>query len=278
MAYFFRYNYYESEADYNEIEKVLNNALSIDTWHAFSGTIIMKKKRVLKTIGRYYKRLDKKSRQMPPAYDPEIIHKFRTNYKKLKAFLHMIQLPGIPGKLKDFYHQLGTLRDLQLQEQYIKHDARHLPTYRKIIHKQAEQCKDQLHHSLAKKPVQKAGKKTLKAVKTGFSHKTYQKYLAGKTIAMQQMLHPTSFSDNDLHTIRKTFKELSNNNQLHCSTLQDRLGDYQDKCNALRLLRKYRPAELSDKEAQYLQHKEEILVNEKKRMKAWLARALKTIS
>ncbi len=190
----------------------------------------------------------------------------------------MIQLPGIPGKLKDFYHQLGTLRDLQLQEQSTRRDARHLPTYRKIIHKQAEQSKLQLHQSLSKKPVTKASRKTLTKVKTGFSRKTYQQYLENKTAAIQQMLQPASFSDNDLHAIRKTFKELLHNDQLHDSKLQDKLGDYQDKRNALRLLRKYRPARLGKKEALYLRHKEEALIKEKKKMKAWLVRELKTIS
>jgi hypothetical protein len=238
----------------------------------------MKKKRVLKIISRYYHRLDKKSRQMSPAYDPEIIHKFRTNYKQLKAFLHMIHVSGIPGKLKDFYHLLGTLRDLQLQDQYTKRDARHLPTYRKIIHKQAEQSKSQLDEFLAKKPVRKAGKKTLAAVKSGFSHKTYRRYLKNKTADMQQLLQPATYSDTDLHTIRKLFKELSNNEQLPKSPLQDKLGDFQDKRNALRLLRQFRPAHTSKKERQYIQQKEKTLITEKKAIKAQLEKELKGIS
>lgn len=237
----------------------------------------MKKKRVLKIIRRYYNRLDKKSRQMPPAYAPSIIHKFRTNYKKLKAFLHMIHVQGIPRKLKDFYHLLGTLRDLQLQEQYTKPDAPQLPTYRKIIHKQAEQSKLKLNDSLAKKPVQKARKKTLSGVKSGFSHKTYQQYLKNETAAIQQILQPATYSDTDLHTIRKHFKELSNNEQLQKSPLQDKLGAFQDKRNALRLLRQYRPARMGKKERIYLEKKEKALVAEKKVIKAQLGKELKSI-
>lgn len=238
----------------------------------------MKKKRVLKIIGRYFKRLNKKSRQMPPAYDPEVIHTFRTNYKKLKAFLHMIHVPDIPDQLKDFYHQLGTLRDLQLQEQLTKKEARHLPTYRKIIHKQAEQSKLLLSQLLVKRPVRKSKKKIVKAVRSGFSHHKFQKYLRRKTTDVQQMLQPADFSDNDLHSIRKVFKELVHNHQLQDTTLQDRLGAYQDKRNSLRLFRKYRPADLSRKEADYLRHKEQALNKEKKRMKSWLAKELKTLS
>lgn len=238
----------------------------------------MKKKRVLKIIGRYYRRLDKKSRQMPPAYDAEVIHTFRTNYKKLKAFLHMIHVPGIPRKLKDFYHHTGVLRDLQLQEEYIKTDARKLPTYCKILHKQAEQSRQELDKHLSKKLVAKAKRKTLARIKSDFSHKTYQRYLQKRTAAMQQMLQPESFSDDDLHAIRKSIKELSNNQQLHGTAIQDKLGAFQDRRNALRLLRKYWPAHADKKEARYLRHKEQVLLKEKKRMKSQLARELKTIA
>ncbi len=245
--------------------------------HVFSGINIMKKKRVLKIIRRYYNRLDKKSRQMSPGYAPKVIHQFRTKYKQLKAFLHMVHVPGIPGKLKDFYHQLGILRDLQLQEQYTRNDAPHLPSYRKIIHKQAEQSKSQLADILVKKPVKKARKKTLIAVKSGFSHKRYQRYLESQTAAVQEILQPESYSDADLHTIRKLFKELSNNEQLKKSPLQDQLGAFQDKRNALRLFRQYHPARMSKKERVYLEKKEKALVAEKKTMKAQLIRELKSI-
>ncbi len=190
----------------------------------------------------------------------------------------MIHVSGMPRKLKDFYQHLGLLRDLQLQEQYIKPDAFRLPIYSKILHRQVEQSKQELARYLSKKMLAKARKKTMAKVKSNFSHKTYQKYLQSKTMAMQHMLQARSFSDNDLHAIRKSLKELSNNQQLNNSAIQDKLGEFQDARNALHLLRKYWPADLSNKEAGLLKYKEQVLLRQKKRMKAQLAQEIKTIS
>lgn len=251
----------------------------------------MKKKRVLRIIRRYYKRLQKKCKLMPPAYDVEVIHSFRTNYKKLKAFLKMLPPKhGVPDQLKDLYHHLGALRDLQLQEREVK-----VQGYKKSIRLQIHTAQKRLNKLLAKKPVKKSRRQTIHAVSCGVSHNDYRKLLKKNTLFIRKMLLAGTLSDTSLHAIRKKLKEISNAGKIFhddsitatipgliyildpAADLQDKLGSFQDKRNAVQLLHKNWPEQMDAGEENSLRKKEAALQSEKEQLKAQVLRELKAM-
>ena len=71
-----------------------------------------------------YKKLQQHINKIAVHFDTEDIHQFRITYKKLRAFFRMLSLQNniekaiTPSKkLKKVYTLLGTIRDLQLQQQ-----------------------------------------------------------------------------------------------------------------------------------------------------------------
>ena len=261
----------------------------------------MKKDRVVKEINRHFKRLRKKGRQLLPGYDADVIHKFRTDYKQLKDFLKMVSTrkkdkkAAIPRKLRDAYHLLGIIRDLQLQVKDTKEEAQRLPGYRKILQIHIARAKQQLIRSFSPKLVTASGKKTFARIRSGFYHKHFRKYLQQNAALVRQMVMTGAFSDKDLHTIRKVLKGLVHVRDLFSNDkeqsnipglrfmlnpsqgLMDRLGSLQDQRNSLLLLRRYRSASMSAAEAAFMREKEEKLLTGKESMKAQLEQELKCL-
>ena len=82
----------------------------------------MKQREISAVINKRVKKIDKLLRKIISRFEEESIHEFRTEIKKLRAFLRMLNVETdddnrfmIPKKMKTFYGYAGTIRNLQLQ-------------------------------------------------------------------------------------------------------------------------------------------------------------------
>ncbi len=88
----------------------------------------MKQKEMEAVIETRFKKINNLLRQVVARYSADDIHRFRVEIKKLKAFLSLLnsdlsgwQVPArLPERLNRFYHLVGDIRHLQLQQQYIQ--------------------------------------------------------------------------------------------------------------------------------------------------------------
>ena len=110
----------------------------------------------------FFKKLEKKFNKVIPNFELEAIHKFRVEYKKLKAFFRMVGNESkiknkfrFSSKLKKAYQISGIIRDLQLQQIRIsdetKADNEKPQQYVKILEKRIGKSKIELFEIYLKK-------------------------------------------------------------------------------------------------------------------------------
>ena len=90
----------------------------------------MNQEQIKHITNNHYRKLKKQTKTVAEEFDMEAIHQFRVEYKKLRAFLRIISLQHetageikFPKKLKRGYNIIGSVRDLQLQQQRIYYQA-----------------------------------------------------------------------------------------------------------------------------------------------------------
>lgn len=113
---------------------------------------MMKKKKIKEIVKDQIKNLQNKFNKIVPNFDPEDIHKFRLEYKKMRAFFRMIQQnknkvlkSNFPESLKNIYKITGKIRDLQLIElninRLIKSESKVLVGYFTLLKKKIQNLK-----------------------------------------------------------------------------------------------------------------------------------------
>lgn len=78
----------------------------------------MDKQALKHTLLKYLEAVSKHSAQISPHFDAEVIHKFRTSVKKLRAILSLqkeFDSADLPHSFKSVYHCSGAIRDAQVQ-------------------------------------------------------------------------------------------------------------------------------------------------------------------
>lgn len=263
----------------------------------------MKREYMLKIIRQQYKKLVQAQRRMVSGYEVQSVHDFRIAYKKLKASLSMMASLeqqhelAISKKLKKAFRLSGIIRDLQLQLLRVsaasKRGTAPHPEYTKMLLRNMEQSKQQLSGLLSQALIAKSERKSLAGVTHGVRSKDFRKLLEKKWANIQKILNAGSFKDARLHKIRKKLKELSyiriffpDNDRagsipglqhlqdMPFRELSEKLGNFQDQCNAIRLLPTTSRNHLSTKEKKGLKKKKKLWLTEKKAMKRSLLRDL----
>ncbi len=217
----------------------------------------------------FYKKLKRLSKHIVSGFDIGTIHEFRLVYKKLRAFLCMIAKDGnkpgerikISGKLKKSYHLLGTARDLQLQQKRILEatggDLHKTNAYIILLQQEIDQLKPALVEIFSDNPVAASKKKTKASMPDGVPLKGFREFLKKQWLSVHTIVAAKRFSDDNLHTIRKSLRLLFYNLKIGKETdhdmlspdnwkgkdehyfheLSDELGNFHDKCMAINLLK-----------------------------------------
>ncbi len=267
----------------------------------------MNKSQVKHIIDDHYRKLKKQLNRIIPGFDPETIHQFRVAYKKLRAFLRMISRQKEKGrkikfskKLKRAYKISGTIRELQLQQQRIQETTgpqlKKPKGYLMLLQKEMKKLRLSFSEIIKKEPFTESKKKTGAAIPDKFTVMDYKVFVEKKWNAVNTIIGSGHLSDERIHAIRKNFKDLFYNLKIIDGVDQDilamskwkgntepyiyqllaELGDFQDKCMAIILIKSYWQDNLIDSDRVILAQLKKIWEKQKKQQKQLLLKKLKS--
>jgi len=254
----------------------------------------------------HYRKLKKWFIQIIHGFDAEAIHQFRVEYKKLRAFLRMLsqvhETAGeieLSGKLKKGYNISGSIRDLQLQQQRIteatKQDQKKSPVYHTLLQREIDKLKPELSDIFLENPVDESKRKTDTSLPDEFQLSGFKVFIQNKWTTIKTIITSNHFSDDNIHAIRKSLKDLYYNMKIYegiehevltrsswkgkdeqyFNQLLDELGSFQDKCTAIALLKSYWLNSLNTYNQELLGRIKKGWIRDKAGMKQLLVKKLK---
>ena len=265
----------------------------------------MNHKQIKHITNNHYRKLKKQIKIVAENFDMEAIHQFRIAYKKLRAFLRMISQDyetadeiKISKKLKKSYNISGSIRDLQLQQRILeatKQELKKPQAYISLLQKEIEKLQPELSEIFLEKPVTESKKKTDASIPDKFELNGFSNFVQKKWEAIYAIIASRHFSDDNIHAIRKSLKDLFYNlkiyegvehellslsiwkgkDEQYFNKLLDELGSFQDKCTAIALLKSYWLNSLNIYNRELLERIKKGWVKDKVRMKKLLVKELK---
>lgn len=270
--------------------------------------LTMKKKQIEGLINDYFFKINSQLLTVKNTFDEEAIHKWRVAYKKLRAFVRLlnqensiIERISISKKLKKTYTTLGAIRDLQLQEHRIvnslPNDFVNIDGYIKSLKKEIKS----LIRKLKKQPLKKIIAKCIKCMKASLpdslSFGTLFYFILLKRLNANAIIASVQTSDNNIHEIRKNLKDIFYIIEWYASLEQNKLdkketsikenspieqlllklGEFHDYCTAIALLNGRILLDIERGELQVLGQIKELWIKEKQSMKESLLLQLKQI-
>ncbi len=252
-----------------------------------------------------YRKLKQHIESVATGFDPEAIHLFRVEYKKLRAFFRMLSQGDsstgeikILKKLKKAYNISGSIRDLQLQQQRIteaaKMEQKPPRAYLNLLQKEIDKLKPELPDIISENAVAESKKKTDAAVPDEYSDLQFNSFIKKKQANSTCIIASNHFSDDNIHTVRKNLKDIFYNLKIYKTSgadvspvnkwkdekyfdqLLNELGDFQDKCTAIALLKSYWINSLNAYNRELLTSIKKTWIKEKVTMKQLLIKKLKT--
>jgi CHAD domain-containing protein len=224
-------------------------------------TIPVIDKRVKKT-GKYFRRVLKN-------FQAEDIHNFRLEIKKLRAFMRIAgnekegggARPG--AKITSFYHITGDIRNLQLHHQRIEilGNELFLPlpvNYMSRIRTEEFIFRKQAREEAEKISIRHFEKHCHEVLPSEFKGHIMSDYTLRMQVVFSQLLATKNLTDENLHEVRKTLKDLLYNrsfiapfaigvfpglydSEKSIEILAERLGDFHDLCVAEDFMKRSKP-------------------------------------
>jgi CHAD domain-containing protein len=267
----------------------------------------MKKKQLERVAGAYSRELVVSAENLLPGFSMDAVHRYRVQYKKLRAFLRMIRTGAkdtghvrIPTQLKTVYRMSGSIRDLQLHQQRLQYVYRSRPkkpeTYLLQVKQATAGCKKELRNFFSENNKATGIEKNMQALPDSFSKKALHQYIQQQWDIVEQLMDSRHFTDAGMHRIRKLLKDLYYNmdaldkksivlkigkrkRELALKlfdTLLDELGKFQDLTTEIRLLAAVQIKSLPAAEQKALEQLRAACVLQKNKLKRSLVAQLKT--
>lgn len=218
-------------------------------------------------IKKLFRRLDKSLRLIKEQYDPEVIHDFRVDVKKLRAFTRLLSAGmgedgdglKLPRSLKEIYTATGRIRDLQLQVSRVTDTGKRIPTpnYHQYLLAELEKNKGIFYNLYKAKAYAKARDKVVASLPEHIEDTVITQFYHKKAGYIRSLLSAVELPDADWHSTRKSIKDLlyifkilkEDFPALHASfywndeqfetagKVAQVLGEFNDVCIALNFLR-----------------------------------------
>ena len=213
-----------------------------------------------------FKKINEIYKQIINGFEIEPIHEFRTEVKKLRAFLRLLNVEmndnrlKIPKGMKLFYGYAGTIRNLQLQVKDIYAYAGTernavVDTYVEYLSKMVEKWKQNaVDFSYSKKDFCDDEKKLQKRLPAKLRKPSIKKFIRNKIDEFEVLVKELPGED-ILHSIRKLWKDILYNwkfirphkkmlpsyfsNKEKIKSFTELLGDFLDKHTSINLLETY---------------------------------------
>jgi len=194
------------------------------------------------------------------------VHHFRTEYKKLRAFLEMLSHNSpnsgieIPKKLREAYTVTGSIRNLQLQQlrvaKVFRHESKQPRAYLNLLQHEIDKVQPELEKLFAHDIISTSRKKTNAVLTDKFTASEVELFVAQQLNIILAIISLRSFRDDELHHIRRILKDLlylvshfklpersptlaflfKIRDDFHLTELINELGNLQDHRSALTLV------------------------------------------
>lgn len=224
----------------------------------------MKRSKIISVVKNSFHKLEKLFKKIIIDFEIESIHDLRTEIKKLRAFLRLLNVQSkeglkISNEIKQFYDCIGDIRNLQLQienvNKFAKNSTDEIPfVYLQKLNAEIELRKTDSIKLINHTSFSKNLKKIIEHFPSKLKKKTIKKFINEKLSELKQLL--TNIQDDEvLHSIRKNLKDLlytwpiikryhdllpaAISKKKNIQSLTDILGDLCDKKNGVELLEKY---------------------------------------
>ena len=223
----------------------------------------MKHKEIAHDIRHQFNVITKLVKKSTQEFDEDIIHDFRVEVKKLRAFLRLISTgKDSPIKmhkpLKQFYRHAGTIRSIQLYLYYIKttlpYVSHHIDPYLQLLQTEMDEWEKE---AKALTPdhadLEKEESDILDSLPDKLSNEAIKTFVTQKATTINAILALETPAAEDLHALRKEVKDiqytwpyikdeapdilpshLNSHDNIHAVT--EMLGLYHDKYSALEFL------------------------------------------
>lgn len=223
----------------------------------------MKRAYLAEVIKKHGRRIKKYSEQLPGSFETEMIHELRVEYKKLRAFIRLLQMDAdarhitMTPDIKTVYHAAGQVRDLQLFLAQVKSQAEKdnisFTNYWQYLQQRLFKAKEALVKAIEDLKAGKAIDNIMHELPHALEDVAVRKFIHRKVAAVQVILLALE-KDDELHTVRKQLKDIIYNIRIFDSDwgisfpvtawrsekrLNDTaamLGDFNDRCIALSFL------------------------------------------
>lgn len=224
----------------------------------------MKKARIVDTYKQRFKKISKHYTNLLEDFDPEEIHLFRVEMKKLRAFIRLNNLiltlnrQKIPKEIKSFYNITGNIRNLQLHHKRVLNLCEDLllnkpSQYLEQLADEEKQMRLKAKELATRISFNDFEKKLRKQAAEKISKTVYKIFVAKNNVRLAELIALPFFYDEALHEIRKILKDISYNwshieqvatvdlpaQWTDLSTIEkitEELGNFHDLCVALYLL------------------------------------------
>ncbi|HYM94846.1 MAG TPA: CHAD domain-containing protein [Chitinophagaceae bacterium] len=194
----------------------------------------MKKNDPRYIIRYYFNRLCKYSVQVRRDYNKNIIHLFRVDVKKLRAFLRMLrggikepELLKFSHKFKKMYSLTGNIRDRQLCLKRIKEfdgtKNKKLENRISGLEEEIKQLKEKKDSFLSKKEFSEIEKKIIEITPVEIQDGLLKNFISQKLEAIREIIAKGQFKDKELHAIRKSIKDMVYINRIYRDNIQSPL-------------------------------------------------------
>ena len=173
----------------------------------------MKEERIRELLQAKTKKIEKLYREVSPFYEVEVIHRFRTSTKQLRAFIRLLNEESkgrkfsLSNKFKHGYQIAGRIRDIQLLQVKIVDEWKvSVPVFYDYLTQNLLQLKTawEVHfHANAKKKILK-GKNA--NIEIGMSDEQFRNLFVEGIDDVKKLAE--SLTDEGLHEVRKRIKDM----------------------------------------------------------------------
>ncbi len=225
--------------------------------------IRLHREEIMGVIDNTFHKINIKIKNVESGFGLEDIHSFRTEIKKLKAFLRLLNVK-FPKKLNKIYKILGHIRILQLQSENIGklvgEAGTKMPFTYSTIHTESDRYNIQAQLQIKEYHRSKKNKAAIKTIAPDkITQKEIRKFIHTELHTLGGLLQLKEIDDESMHGIRKILKDIQYDEsyikndlsaelisrlfldeQIHVLTAL--LGDFHDICVSIKQL----PQNLTD--------------------------------
>ena len=174
---------------------------------------------IIKVIHSYFGQLKNHYTGIERHLDPEAIHQFRVEYKKLRAFLRLLQFRSrkkirLPKSLKKVYAKSGLVREFQIllsDPKALKRISLHGSA---PVKQQLRTAARELERVMRPGLLQDAEKKLVNELPDILEEKTINNFFRDNMEKAKTLVSTRGSTDEQLHDLRKIMKDLLYNAQL----------------------------------------------------------------